>query len=581
MYEPIRTSRSTRWPATPPDFPHGRARRSWTSSSPVTSRHCSPSRTRSARSARPPPGRRAERLAEQVTRLRGGSARCARRPPRLRRAASPPSTGGPTPSRAAPWSSRPPAPTRPRRSSPPSAWTPTRGPRTPRAGHPLSPRALSPRPLVRPRSARPRATRGPGATPLPPRTGLLPAPGRPRSGIASSGCVPGPGGHFVFTPERGTLDSEVHAPGVRRIAGIVLAVLLIGGVAAAVVAGRDDQDKGTATKTVQGVIGSEKAEFFRRSRRGEGPRRQGLHREDGDLRVLGHGRASTSRGTTSPSPPARHPADELADSGRSEGRPAPRPFFSPARRRRPPHAAQVLAANGLATYRQEHRHAEDGRLSGRGPARADLAAAQGRRRAHGELTGTLYITTTDPETSNSGALFLAAASYVADGGRVAADDAAVERTAPLMHRLISVQGAQQPSTDAAFGDFVSGAGDPLVLVYESQVAALLAEGQDTGDLTVLYPDTTANSDRTRSCRSRQKASALGDSSSTTRVAQAGRPARVPAAGRRRPSSPRRPPARRLPQPEADRHPAGRPCPTSKVLHGAGAPGRELGGRAMT
>ena len=51
-------------------------------------------------------------------------------------------------------------------------------------------------------------------------------------------------------------------PGVRRIAGIVLAVLLIGGVVAAVVAGRQGDDKGTATKTVRGVIGSEKADFF-------------------------------------------------------------------------------------------------------------------------------------------------------------------------------------------------------------------------------------------------------------------------------------------------------------------------------
>ncbi|MFD9732699.1 hypothetical protein, partial [Micrococcus luteus] len=47
--------------------------------------------------------------------------------------------------------------------------------------------------------------------------------------------------------------------------GIVLAVLLIGGVAAAVVAGRDrggDGSSGTAATTVRGVIGSEKAEFF-------------------------------------------------------------------------------------------------------------------------------------------------------------------------------------------------------------------------------------------------------------------------------------------------------------------------------
>ncbi|MYR21847.1 hypothetical protein GTW63_26565, partial [Streptomyces sp. SID6137] len=49
---------------------------------------------------------------------------------------------------------------------------------------------------------------------------------------------------------------------MKRIAGIVLAVLLIGGVVAAVVAGRHGEDKGTATKTVRGVIGSEKADFF-------------------------------------------------------------------------------------------------------------------------------------------------------------------------------------------------------------------------------------------------------------------------------------------------------------------------------
>lgn len=60
----------------------------------------------------------------------------------------------------------------------------------------------------------------------------------------------------------GNVRFREHAPGVRRIAGIVLAVLLIGGVVAAVVAGRDNEETGTATKTVRMVIGSEKAEFF-------------------------------------------------------------------------------------------------------------------------------------------------------------------------------------------------------------------------------------------------------------------------------------------------------------------------------
>lgn len=108
----------------------------------------------------------------------------------------------------------------------------------------------------------------------------------------------------------------------------------------------------------------------------------------------------------------------------------------------------------------------------------------------------MFITSTDPVASNSGALYLAAASYVADGGRVAADKAAVARTAPLLKKLISVQGAQQTSSDAPFRDFVSGVGNPLVLVYESQVASLLIQHQEVGDLVVLYPDTTVSSDHT-------------------------------------------------------------------------------------
>lgn len=159
-------------------------------------------------------------------------------------------------------------------------------------------------------------------------------------------------------------------------------------------------------------------------------------------------------------------------------------------------AAGVLAGNGLATLDEAHR----GTLRMAAyldAARADRTWQQltGADR-YGELTGTLYLSSTDPETSNSGALYLAAASYVANGGKVVAYAAEVTRATPLLHKLVSVQGAQQSSTDAAFRDFVSGAGNPLVLVYESQVASLLADGQQPDDLVVLYPDTTVNSDHT-------------------------------------------------------------------------------------
>lgn len=281
---------------------------------------------------------------------------------------------------------------------------------------------------------------------------------------------------------------------MRRIAGIVLAVLLIGGVVAAVVAGRQGEDKGTATKTVRGVIGSEKADFF----------------ADPDvvkaLAVKGYtvkAEASGSwamegldlKGYDFAFPSSQAPADELAEKYHVR-EPLPRPFYSPLVVVAHRAAADALAANGLAAL--------DGKSRGTLKTGAYVDAARHDRtwqqlkgaRAHGELTGTLYIASTDPESSNSGALYLAAASYVANGGKVVAGKAALDRTAPLLHKLVSVQGAQQSSTDAVFRDFVSGAGNPLVLVYESQVAALLAERHGADDLVVLYPDTTVNSDHT-------------------------------------------------------------------------------------
>ncbi|MET7475142.1 hypothetical protein ABZT17_12380 [Streptomyces sp. NPDC005648] len=280
---------------------------------------------------------------------------------------------------------------------------------------------------------------------------------------------------------------------VRRIAGIVLAVLLVGGVVAAVLAGRQG-DEGTATKTVRMVIGSEKAEYF----------------SDPEVVKALAAKGFTVKAETSGSwamegldlkgydlafPSSQAPAVELAERYKVHGT-LPRPFYSPLVVVAHRDAAQVLAANGLASLATEHR----GTLK----MAAYLDAARHDRTwqqlkgagKYGELSGTVFISSTDPESSNSGALYLAAASYVADGGRVVASRADLDRTEPLLKKLVSVQGAQQSSSDAVFRDFVSGAGNPLVLVYESQVASLLADGQKPGDLVVLYPDTTVNSDHT-------------------------------------------------------------------------------------
>ncbi|WP_340384599.1 hypothetical protein U5640_42785 [Streptomyces sp. SS7] len=276
--------------------------------------------------------------------------------------------------------------------------------------------------------------------------------------------------------------------------GIVLAALLMAGVVVAVVAGRSNEDKGTATKTVRMVIGSEKAEFF-----ADPDVVKALAAKGYTVKVETSGSWAMEglnlKGYDLAFPSSQAPAVELAAKYKVQGT-LPRPFYSPLVVVAHKSAAGVLAANGLATLDAAHR----GTLK----MAAYLDAARSDRtwqqlkgaEKYGELTGTLYLSSTDPETSNSGALYLAAASYVAGGGKVVASTAEVDRTAPLLHKLVSVQGAQQSSTDAAFRDFVSGVGNPLVLVYESQVASLLADGQQPDDLVVLYPDTTVNSDHT-------------------------------------------------------------------------------------
>ncbi|MFE0648849.1 hypothetical protein ACFVZH_09715 [Streptomyces sp. NPDC059534] len=287
-----------------------------------------------------------------------------------------------------------------------------------------------------------------------------------------------------------------HAARVRRILGIVLAVLLLGGVAAVLVTG-GDKDTGTATKTVRGVIGSEKAEFFADPQVVKALADKGFTvgtetSGSWDMEELPLG------GYDFAFPSSKGPADELRAKAKDKAKAAPlRPFYSPLVVVAHSTAARVLADNGLATLGPRG-------TSGTLKMDAYLAAARGDRTwqqlkgsaSHAELSGTLFITSTDPLASSSGALYLAATSYVADGGRVAGDKAAVTRTAPLLRKLIQVQGAQQTGSDAPFRDFISGVGNPLVLVYESQVAAQLLAGHPMGDLVVLYPDTTVNSDHT-------------------------------------------------------------------------------------
>ncbi|MBK3626163.1 hypothetical protein JHN59_15180 [Streptomyces sp. MBT49] len=225
---------------------------------------------------------------------------------------------------------------------------------------------------------------------------------------------------------------------MRRIAGIVLAVLLTAGVVVAVVAGRSEGDKGTATKTVRMVIGSEKAEFF----------------ADPDVVKALAAKGYTVRAETSGS----WAMEGLDLEGYDLAFPS----------------SQAPATELAAKYKVRQGGRDGGKVVASG--------------AEVERTAPLLHKLVSVQGAQQSSTDAAFRDFVSGAVR--------STSAPLLHKLVSVQGAQQSSTDAAFRDFVSGAGNPLVLVYESQVASLLAGGQQPDDLVVLYPDTTVNSDHT-------------------------------------------------------------------------------------
>ncbi|MFJ8042716.1 hypothetical protein ACIRBX_19720 [Kitasatospora sp. NPDC096147] len=277
---------------------------------------------------------------------------------------------------------------------------------------------------------------------------------------------------------------------MRRVIGVLAALVLLGGVAYAVLR----PEGGPKLTEVRILIGSEKAEFFNDPAVAEEFRAKGF---DVRSQTIGSwSMASTNLdGYGMVFPASRGPAEEVAQKRGISTEPV-RPFYSPLVMIANERTAQVLLENQLATRK-------DGRvwtLDMRGYLNAvkadrrwtDLKGVDGSP----ELRGDLIATSTDPATSSSGALYLAAAAYLENGDRVVADSAGQQKVGPLLNKLTAKQGDQKTSSDGPFKDFLSGVGRPLVLVYESQVAAMAIQGTTVKDLVVLYPDTTVSSDHT-------------------------------------------------------------------------------------
>ncbi|MEJ0036052.1 MAG: hypothetical protein WDO68_08205 [Gammaproteobacteria bacterium] len=109
----------------------------------------------------------------------------------------------------------------------------------------------------------------------------------------------------------------------------------------------------------------------------------------------------------------------------------------------------------------------------------------------------VLVNSTDVRTSNSAAMYLALASYVANGQSVVQSQAEVDAVLPTMADLFLRQGFQESSSAAPFEDYLAlGIGKtPMLIAYESQMVAFWLAHPDRlkDDMVMLYPVPTVYS----------------------------------------------------------------------------------------
>jgi hypothetical protein len=281
-----------------------------------------------------------------------------------------------------------------------------------------------------------------------------------------------------------------------RVLGLLLAGLLAVGVVAAVVVSLTGSLTPRPLVTVQGVIGSEKQPFFQ-----DADVQAVFHRNGLDVEVDTAGSrqiaTSTDLSRYDFAFPAGSPAALKIKNDRG-ARATYEPFFTPMAIATFRPIAQLLVANHVAadaggyyTFDVQAYLA----LVGRNARWTDLAG----NTAY-PTNKSVLITSTDVQTSNSAAMYLAIASYVANGGNIVADDATARKITPAVAPLFLRQGFTASSTEEPFQDYLSiGIGkEPMVMIYEAQFLSLEAAHDRalTPDMVLMYPTPTVFSKHT-------------------------------------------------------------------------------------
>jgi len=285
---------------------------------------------------------------------------------------------------------------------------------------------------------------------------------------------------------------------VSRVLGIGLAVVLAIGVLAAIVISFTQGHTPGSTRlvVVHGVIGSEKQPFFQdRDVISE------FHARGYDVQVDTAGSRQIATSVDLSKYDFAFPAGEPAGIKIQKDRKAKaiyQPFYTPMAIASFKVIDDLLKAQGVVTTAGGQNMLD---------MRKFLALVAANKRWTDIPNNSTYpagksivITSTDPTTSNSAAMYLSIASYVANGDNVVQDPAQAHNVLPAVAPLFTRQGFTLSSTEAPFEDYLSiGIGkDPMVMIYEAQYLAKEAakDGSIKSDKVLMYPTPTVFSKHT-------------------------------------------------------------------------------------
>lgn len=275
----------------------------------------------------------------------------------------------------------------------------------------------------------------------------------------------------------------------RRWLGPLLSVVLILGVGAAIFVSVRNNVLNQQKIVVRGLIGSEKEEYFRDERVQRALDRLGIvvqFEKAGSREMAQHLKNEAYDFGF----PAGVPAAEKIRQEWSVGSPGYDVFFTPMAVATWRPIADVLVANGIA--HESNGHVQFDMANFLELVKNDKRWNELENNTAFNASRSILINSTDITRSNSAAMYLALASYVANGNTVVQNRAQADALAPLLSDLFLKQGLTAYSSEEPFEDYlVMGMGKaPLVMIYESQFLAEAArsDGNIRPEMVLMYPD---------------------------------------------------------------------------------------------